>query len=83
MAVTIDLTPNVSDNDIWLADLVGTPNIQYYGFAKPGTSQTTPSWKLYILNLDPTSQVPIGKQFAGGTPAYVNQWSLRTSYVYS
>ena len=82
MAVTIDLTYQVSDNQIFIADYTTSTTIQYYGYAQPGTSQTTPNWKIYILNLN-ANGVPISKQFASGTPAYVNQWSLRTSYVYS
>jgi len=76
------LSATVDDNDIWLADFTSTANTQYYGYARPGTSQSAESWKIYVIDLD-ADGVPIGKRFAGGSPAYVAAWSERVNYVYS
>jgi hypothetical protein len=82
VATTIDLTYQVSDNQNFKLDMTSTASVQYFGYCQPGTSDSDPNWKIFILDLDGNG-VPVGKRFADGSPAYIHKWSERTNYIYS
>ena len=65
----------------------GTTNIEYAGFAKPGTAITAPYWQLFYCTYDVNNNLltltwPTN---AGGAISndFEFRWDLRAGYVYA
>lgn len=54
--------------------------ITYVGFARPGTADITPAWRIFRIE---TSGTVTKIRWAEGTAAYENIWSNRASLTYS
>ena len=66
--------------DRW--DYTSTASYWYHGHASPGSAETSPVWRIKRFQLDATNRI-IATTFPGGNANYNNQWSERTSLVYS
>ena len=54
----------------------------YYGWAAPGTAETTVKWQIVRETLD-SSQRHTKKEFAQGSIDFTSAWSLLATYTYS
>ena len=77
-----DIFPFVNDNDIWMIDNTTTANVEYWGYAQPGTGTSEAAWKLIQITKD-SNGLMISKLFAGGSCAYSNIYDNRTTLTYS
>ena len=57
-------------------------NVVYIGEAQPGTSTSSPNWRIKKLTYDSNNMVTDIK-WAGGTNAFDKTWDDRASYTYS
>lgn len=73
---------SVNDNDIWLIDNTSTANVEYWGYAAPGTASSAAAWRLIQITKD-ANGIMLSKKFAAGSPAYASVYDNRTSLAYS
>ena len=78
----IFLQATVNDNDLWEIDTTSTSNVEYWGYATPGSLTSQAVWKLIKLTKD-SNGLMIRKQFAEGSPAYIHIYDNRLSANYS
>lgn len=72
------LRTSASDDVINLDEASAT--ITYVGFARPGTADATPSWRLMRIEIAGT----VTKiRWASGDATYSNSWTTRASASYS
>ena len=82
MAVIRTILDQVNQNDIYLSDLTSTANLEYWGFAAPGSATSAAVWKIYVIDLNSDGR-DTGKRWANASPAYAFIWNNRTSITYS
>ena len=58
-----------------------TWKVEYVGFAKPGTAEDEAGWM--IIKQTFVGNVMTERNFAGGSAAFTNKWSLKETYTYS
>lgn len=57
-------------------------NVEYVGWAEPGTAKTASGWRIIKLTYDASGNVT-DVQWADGDDAFDNVWNNRTTYSYS
>jgi YD repeat-containing protein len=57
-------------------------NLQYVGWARPGTAKSAAEWRIIKLTYDASAKLTdVG--YAGGLDTFVNVWDSRATYTYT
>lgn len=77
--------PGIPESELTYAervDFVGTTLI-YRGEATPGTLDSSPSWRIRRLTINPASDDDVTTEWADGVSSFTKVWDNRASLVYS